>query len=140
MNEYIPVSSLDHKTVDQVRLFRGLIVSLLIALAVIFGFLTVKMGNPILMIGLLVLPFALMLMRYPGAVLTLAFVMDASGISIPGLSFTTAGLLAKLLLIGIFLLGIALGQRQWNPAELPEKKPLILFALVVILLMAVRGS
>ena len=140
MSENYPVSSWDRKTVDQVGLFRGLIVSLLIVLTVLFGFLTVKMGNPILMAGLLILPFALMLMRYPGAVLVLAFVMDASGISIPGLSFTTAGLLAKLLLIGIFLLSVAVGQRQWSAAELPERRPLILFTLVVILLMAVRGS
>ena len=116
-------------------------ITLLLVLATVFaGFYAVKMHNPLLTAGMLILPFALILMNYPQFTLVLAVVMDASGLSIPGLSFTTAGLLAKLLLIAVAVMSLALGQRQWRSEKLPEKRPLTIFFAVVIVLMIFRGS
>jgi hypothetical protein len=132
--------TLNQSNMDGVVLKRQGITLFLILSTVIVGFFAVRMNNPIFTIGLLVLPFALMLMYRPQIALVLAVIMDASGLSIPGLSFTTAGLLAKVLLIGVAILGLAMGHRQWKAEKLPEKRPLIIFFAVIIVLMIFRGA
>lgn len=126
--------------VDATVLMRKGITVLLVLVGVITGFYAIKMNNPFMTAGLLVLPFTLMLMHYPQITLILAVAMDASGMSIPGLTSVTAGLPAKLLLIAVSLLALALGQRQWVSEKLPERRPLIIFLGIILLLMVVRGS
>lgn len=127
-------------TVDNTKITRILVVSLLFVLTVGLGHYAVRSGNPVLMLGLLVLPFVLMLIKEPALVLTFSVLMDATGIGVPGVSYTTLGLLAKLLLIVVAILGIALGKRGWKGARLAERKPILMLTMIVFVLMATRGT
>lgn len=127
-------------TVDNIKITRFLVVSLLFVITVVSAHFSVKKGSPILMFGIVVLPFVLMLMRHPALLLTFAVVMDATGFPVPGLSYTTLGLLAKLLMIGVAVLGFVLGQRAWKGRSMQESRPVLMFAGVVIVLMIFRGT
>ncbi len=125
---------------DQVKLQRSLVLILGFISTVVLAGYTVKSGNPLFMIGFVVLPFAIMLLNKPELLLVMAVTMGASQISVPGMSYTTLGVFAKLLLICVTFLGIIMNRRQWSLEKIPEHKTLYLFGVVVVMLMVVRGS
>jgi hypothetical protein len=128
------------RRVDQVTLSRNLNLFLVFIATVIIAGYAVKSGNPIIMLGFVAMPFVFMLMNRPELTFALAVILDASSIDIPGVSFTSVGVLAKLILLGAFTLAVALGQRMWKGDQMAERRPMVLFLGNILLLMAVRGS
>jgi hypothetical protein len=128
------------KRVDATRLQWNLVVSLLFFATCFTAFFALKSGNILLMAGLLALPFVLILMGKPMLVFSSAIVIDAAGYNIPGVNLTSTGMVARLLLIGVFFLGSMMGTRGWKGESVAEKKPLKLFAAIILILMVYRGS
>jgi hypothetical protein len=134
------MSSFQKKGPDEVRLMRGLVTVLLLIGTIISAAFAIRSGSLALMIGLIALPFAIMLMHRPQETFVLALILDATGMAIPGVSYTSLGLIAKVLLIVIFAMGFVMGRRLWKGEAQAEKKPLLCFAGLILLLMSVRGS
>lgn len=133
-------SSVPTANIDTTKLNRSLVTLVLFVGTIFIAIYTIMTGNPVLMLGFVVLPFVLMLLNRPELVFVIAVILDATKIPMPFVSGATLGLFAKMLLIGTALLGIALKQRQWIGVPLAERRPLKLMVAIIIMLMMVRGS
>lgn len=134
------MSTFHHASQDPVRVQRGLVTFLLFVLTIVAATFALRSGSPMLMAGLVALPFAFMLMSRPQDAFVLALLLDATLLPIPGVSYTTLGMIAKILLIGVFVLGLIMRRLPWQGEPQAEKKPLLCFAGIILMLMAVRGS
>ena len=126
--------------VDQVKLQRNALVTLLMVLAIIIAFMAFKTGNLIIMAGFVALPFVLLLMCRPEVAFIIAIMLDATRMQVPGISYTTLGLIAKVIVIGSAFLATMLGQRHVSKLEVKERKPLKWFVFIIIALIIGRGS
>ena len=68
------------------------------------------------------LPFALIAISYPKITLTSVLILNASGISVPQVPGATIGIFAQLIFAVTFLLGILIGQRQWEAVTCQRTK------------------
>lgn len=126
--------------IDHISLSRNLLILVGVFGTVLLAFFAIKSGNPMFMVGLVALPFLLMLMYRPDIAFVMAMMMDATGMPIPGVSYTTLGLIAKVVVIGAACLAFFLGQKRFRRKRMAEDRPLKWFAAITIMLMAVRGS
>ena len=127
-------------SVDVVSLKRNLIITLGFILTVVLSCLTVISGNPLFMLAFVALPLILILLYYPSIAFVMAFIMDATGMAIPGVSYTTLGLVAKLIVLLTFILAFFLQAKKNESLDVPEEKPLIWLVFIIFILMVFRGS
>lgn len=128
------------KTVDPVAFSRQLMVSFLFIVTVVFSGFAVKSGNVVFMVGLVGLPFALILMSRSRLALILALIFNASQIPMPGFHAGSLGLLFQLILIVTYFAGVFVGGNKFENKKLPGYRMLVLYAIWLIVLMAVRGT
>ena len=126
--------------VDQVKIKRNVIKAIAFVLTVVFAFYTLKTGNILFMGGLLALPFALMLMNRPDLAFMFGIVADATAITIRGINYLTLGVIMQLMVILSAILTWALVGHNASSQSFREKKPLLLFTGLVLILMASRGA
>ncbi|MFL2877212.1 MAG: O-antigen ligase family protein [Pontiellaceae bacterium] len=132
-----------HRTlnqVDQVKIKRNIIKVVAFVLTVVVAFFTLKTGNILFMGGLLALPFALMLMNRPDLAFMFGIVADATAITIRGINYLTVGVLMQCMVIASAILSWALVGYNASSQSFREKKPLMLFTGLVLILMASRGT
>ena len=127
-------------SVDVVSLKRNLIITLGFILTVVLSCLTVISGNPLFMLAFVALPLILILLYYPSIAFVMAFIMDATGMAIPGVSYTTLGLVAKLIVLLTFTLAFFLRAKKNESLDVPEGKPLKWLVFIIFILMVFRGS
>jgi hypothetical protein len=126
--------------VDPIRIKWNLLVISLFIIAVAASFFAFKTGNILFMVGLVALPFILMLIGKPAFVFTSAIIMDALGYNFTGVNLTSTGMVSRLMLIVIFIISSLLSVQGWKRVKVPEDRPLKLFGAVIIGLMLYRGS
>ncbi len=127
-------------SVDAAVLSRRLVEAFLFLLSVIASFYVLKTGNRILMIGLVALPFVLMLMNAPHLTLIMAIVLDATNLPVPGLSSSTLGYLAKFVLVMTYILAALMGRRQWIRQNTPISRAVGFYLIWMVIVMAFRGT
>ena len=127
---------------DPVKLNRGIATAFWFLATVVVAGYVLKTGNRLYMAGFVALPFALMLMYRPDVAFVLAAILDGTGMKLSGISSVTLGVLAKLVIIGTFILAAVMLGKNYGRTKtmLDEKKPLICFSAIIVLLMAVRGA
>lgn len=126
--------------INEATILRRIIPILLFIITLVLCFMTIRIGNRILMIGLIGLPFALIAISYPKITLTSVLILNASGIPVPQVPGATIGIFAQLIFAVTFVLGILIGQRQWKPLPAKERKYITMFMWLVLLLIFVRGA
>jgi hypothetical protein len=110
-----------------------------VATVVMAGF-TLKTGNLLMMAGFVALPFVIMLMYRPDVAFVMAFVMDATGMGVPGVSYSTLGLLAKLVVIVTALMAFFMLPREMKNKAFKESRPLKFYVAIIVALMVFRGT
>jgi hypothetical protein len=132
--------SFHRSSVDQAALSRNFIVTLLFVLTITVASFVLKTGNFVFMAAVVLLPFALILMHQPKVVLVMVLVLNATMLPVPGLENSTLGLLAQIILTGTYLLGLMLGQLSWQKDKCVERKLVILYMWLLIMLIVTRGA
>jgi len=122
---------------DESRVHRGLTTLTLFVLSVGMAIYAVRSGNPKIMIGVVALPFVIGFVSRPDLMLFGVFLAGASGLSVPGMRLELSQLLFLLATASGALLFVSKGYR-WTMQ--PERRFMLFFALVIFLLMAVRGA
>lgn len=125
---------------DEMQVNRAMWVTLAFIGTVVLAGFSIKTGNPLLMSGFVALPFALMLMYRPDIAFLIVFVLDATDMQIPGVSYTTLGLVAKVVLIATFLLAFLMRAGSRSKNGFAEALPLKWLVAIIIILMAMRGT
>jgi hypothetical protein len=134
------MSTFQNPRPDEVRINRGLVTFILFVLTIVAAVYTIRTGNRVLMIGLVAVPFVIMMMGRPRETFVLVLVLGATRIPVPGMSYTTLGLLPQVLLIGIFAIGFVMGRRPWGGEKLAERRPFFCLMVVTAVLMSAHGS
>ena len=83
--------------INEATILRRIIPILLFIITLVLCFMTIRIGNRILMIGLIGLPFALIAISYPKITLTSVLILNASGIPVPQVPGATIGIFAQLI-------------------------------------------
>jgi len=122
---------------DENRVRRGLTSLLLFCLAVGLAIYAIRSGKPIMMVGVIALPFVIGLVGRPDLILLGAFLASASGLSVPGMRLEMSQLFYLMATASGALLFISKGYR-WTMRS--ERRWMLLFSLVIFMLMAVRGA
>ena len=88
---------------DSVTLGRKIFVFVMFVASVVLASSALKSGNILLMVGFVSVPFLLMLISRPDISLVFAVLLDSSSLQFPGVSETSLGLVAKVVLLQPFL-------------------------------------
>lgn len=128
--------------VDAVTVNRTVLVAFGFIATVVLAGWAIKTGSMSLMLGVVALPFVLILMNRPDIAFVMAFLMDATGMAIPGITYTSLGLLAKVVVVATAVFALLLRNRNpgANAERMREAKPLKWMVAIILMLMAVRGT
>lgn len=135
-----PVSNRNATGVDSAILMRQLVTFMLFVGTIVAAGYVLTTGNMVYMLGVVALPFVLMLMQKPTMMLVMALVLNATLLPVPGLKASMIGLLAELLFVGTFFLGVFMGKLPWKSEKTEVHTFIRLYLFLVILIVIVRGA
>lgn len=128
-------------SVDAVQLGRSLGIGFAFIAAVVSAGYALASGKTVFMLGIVALPFLFMLMSRPDGAFVIAFILSATGMAIPGVSYTTLGLPMQVIVIASsLLLFVFYHGSSNNDRRMPESKPLKWLVAIIFILMIVRGT
>ena len=124
---------------DSTTVSKGFLTVILLIGSVLLSFWGLRTGNTYLMLSVVMVPFLPLLMSRLDLLVIMMVVLDASAMLFAGLSGITYGMFPRLIIIfTVLLAGIVTKKQSYE--RFPEKRPLFLFAFIIFILMAVRGT
>jgi hypothetical protein len=130
-----------HQNIDQAKLSRLLVNSVLFIITLLVATFVIKTGNRLYMIGMIAAPFAIMLSSRLDVAYVGMLLLGSSMINLPGRANIPISWVFLLIMVGVFFLNFFMQRSLSNIGKkVGGAKPLKAFAVVIIVLMVVRGA
>lgn len=130
-----------HQNIDQARLSRLLVNTVLFIFTLLAATFAIKTGNRLYMIGIIAAPFAIILssrldLAYVGMLL-----LGSTMINLPGMAHVPVSWILLMLMVGVYFLNFFMQRSKTAIGKYVEgARQLKAFASIIIFLMVVRGA